>query len=264
MVKILDIDIYSKDILSAVTHVVSLILSNQSKGNRLISATNAHGIITAKEDKDFKNVLNDFYYNLPDGMPCVWIGKLKGAKQMKRCYGPDFFAMMMRYSADKPVKHFFCGGKDGVAFELKNACAEKFCNYNIVGTYCPSFDEINDEELKLVGRHITKSQANIVWIGISTPKQERFAYRLRDFTKVDFIIAVGAAFDFHTGRVKQAPHWMQQSGLEWLFRLLMEPKRLFRRYARVVPAFVFYNLKELLANTAKRIRLLFVKLSAKT
>lgn len=264
MVKILDIEIYSNDIPTAVKEMVSLIVSNESKENRLISATNAHGLTTAKKDKDFKNILDHFHFNLPDGMPCVWIGKLKGAREMKRCYGPDFFAMMMQYSADKPVKHFFCGGKEGVAIELSNACLEKFCNYNIVGTYCPSFNEINDEELRSVGRDITQSGANIVWIGMSTPKQEKFAYRLRDFTKVDFIIAVGAAFDFHTGRVKQAPHWMQQSGLEWFFRLLMEPKRLFRRYSEAVPSFIFYNLKEVLTNGVKKIKITLMKLPAKT
>jgi N-acetylglucosaminyldiphosphoundecaprenol N-acetyl-beta-D-mannosaminyltransferase len=99
---------------------------------------------------------------------------------------------------------------------------------------------------------------------MSTPKQEKFAYRLRDFTKVDFIIAVGAAFDFHTGRVKQAPHWMQQSGLEWFFRLLMEPKRLFRRYSEAVPSFIFYNLKEVLTNGVKKIKITLLKLPAKT
>jgi len=244
MVKILQIRIYAKNI----SNIIPLLLdkANALNKNILISATGAHGIITAQKDKVFKKILNSFYANLPDGMPGVWIGKLKGAKNMERCYGPDFFKETIIATIDKGIKHFFCGGKDGVAEELKKVCKEKFGNNNIVGTYSPPFREMTDNEMEELAEKINSLNTNIVWIGLSTPKQEMFAYRLSKFTNVNFICTVGAAFDFHTGKVKEAPVWMQKIGMEWFFRLIMEPKRLWKRYFEIVPLFIWYNLLELI------------------
>src|SRR5690606_709595 len=146
--------------------------------------------------------------------------------KMERCYGPDFFRETMVATNQKEIKHFFCGGKDGIAEELKKVCETKFANFNVVGTFSPPFREMKDDELKELAAKINALNTNIVWIGLSTPKQEIFAYSLSKFTNVNFICTVGAAFDFHTGKVKQAPSWVQKMGLEWFFRLLMEPKRL--------------------------------------
>ena len=165
---------------------------------------------------------------------------------MRRCYGPDFFAEMMKTTADKDVKHYLCGGKEGVAEELKGAVARNFNNFNIVGTYSPPFREMTDGELEELADRINSNNTNIVWIGLSTPKQEKFAYRLSKFTDVNFICTVGAAFDFHINKVRQAPKFLQKLSLEWLFRLLVEPKRLWRRYCEIVPKFIYYNLIELL------------------
>lgn len=214
------------------------------KSNYCISATGAHGIITAKKDYSFKNILNSFYINLPDGMPSVWIGRLKGAKEMERCYGPDFFKETMKATADKNIRHYFCGGQEGVAEELKESVGKKFNNFNIVGTYSPPFREMTDDEMNKLAEAINSKGTNIVWIGLSTPKQEKFAYKLSKFAKVNFICTVGAAFDFHTGKVKQAPAILQKMGLEWFFRLLMEPKRLWKRYFEIVPLFIWYNFLE--------------------
>jgi N-acetylglucosaminyldiphosphoundecaprenol N-acetyl-beta-D-mannosaminyltransferase len=163
---------------------------------------------------------------------------------MHRGFGPDFFKAIMIRTADLPVKHFFCGGKEGVAEELKQKVAERFGNNRIVGTFCPPFREMTDAELQQLGEIIGRSGADIVWIGLSCPKQEKLAGKLAAFTQTGFLVAVGAAFDFHTDRVKQAPRWMQQSGLEWLFRLFMEPKRLYKRYFEIVPGFIWLNIKE--------------------
>ena len=252
MPKVLDIPLYEFNISSATNDVVEEIVRRDAKRNKLISATGAHGIITAQKDQDFKKILSEFYYNLPDGMPGVWIGRLKGAKKMERCYGPDFFEAVMLATANKPIKHFFCGGKDGVADDLKESCGKRFKNYSIAGTFCPPFREMSDDEMKALGKQISDSGANIVWIGLSTPKQEKFAYRLKNFTNVDFIVTVGAAFDFHTGKVKQAPSWMQKMGMEWFFRLMMEPKRLYKRYIEIVPLFILYNLREATSTLFKK------------
>ncbi|GIV62056.1 MAG: hypothetical protein KatS3mg044_0922 [Rhodothermaceae bacterium] len=150
----------------------------------------------------------------------------------------------MEATASLPVRHFFCGGKEGVADRLREAVAEKFGNRNVVGTHCPPFRPLTDDEFAALGAEIDAVGAHVVWIGISTPKQERFAADLARHTQARFIITVGAAFDFHIGNVRQAPSWMQQAGLEWFFRLLMEPRRLWRRYLKIVPAFMYYNMKE--------------------
>ncbi len=244
MIKVLDIPLYHSDIGDAINDVLDKI-GSEEKLNRCISATGAHGMVYATKNAAFKTVLHNFYLNLPDGMPGVWIGRLKGAKQMKRCYGPDFFRDLMIASASRPVKHFFCGGKEGVAGELKMQCQNKFRNYNIVGTFCPPFREMTNEEMIELGSKIDQSQADIVWIGLSTPKQEQFALRLKQYINTHFIITVGAAFDFHTDKVQQAPSWIQKIGMEWFFRLTKEPKRLFKRYLEIVPLFIYYNFKEI-------------------
>lgn len=244
MVKVLGVSLFDKNISAATCYVVDSIITGAKKENKCISATGAHGIVYAQKNRSFKEVLNSFHQNLPDGMPGVWIGQLKGAKQMKRCYGPDFFKDLMIASADKPVKHFLCGGKEGVSDELKQQCGIKFNNYNIVGTFCPPFRSMSHKEFTELGQLINSSGANVVWIGLSTPKQEQFAWQLRQYVNVHFIVTVGAAFDFHTNRLKQTPSWIQKIGMEWFYRLLSEPKRLYKRYFEIVPLFIYYNFKE--------------------
>jgi len=243
-IKVLGIHIYDGTIHTAISRIN---LSVGARKNLLVSATGAHGIIEAIKNPIFKDILNLFHLNLPDGQPNVWIAKLKGAKKINHCYGPDFFREFLSLSADNSkIRHFFCGGISGVAVELQKAIESKFNNSNVVGTHCPPFLDVEKYDYRQIAELIKNSNANIIWIGLSTPKQEQFAYLLSEFTKVDAIICVGAAFDFHTDRVKQAPKFIQQVGLEWFFRLLMEPRRLFKRYVEIVPKFIVYNILDLL------------------
>jgi len=245
MVDVLDIPVHSGELQQAVSEVLRACLTDSSQErNNIITATGAHGLVTAKSNVHFHQLLSNCYLNLPDGVPAVWVGRLKGAKQMQRCYGPDFFREVMVQSSDQPINHFFCGGKDGVAEALMSVCRERFGNPHCVGCFSPPFREMSDEELQSLGSTISTSGADIVWIGMSTPKQEFFASRLSNHVSVSFIITVGAAFDFHTGRLKQAPPPMQRMGLEWLFRLLVEPRRLYKRYFKIVPLFLLYGLSD--------------------
>ncbi len=244
MIEVLGVPFYTKNIDTAVKEVIAACGDAYLPQNYCISASGAHGLVEAAKNPAFKTILKDFHINLPDGMPTVWVGRLKGAKGMQRCYGPDFFMELMKASATQPIKHFFCGGKEGVAENLKRTCLDRFGNCHVVGTFCPPFREMSDAEMNDLGQTISATKADIVWIGMSCPKQEKFAYRLSKYTNTHFIVAVGAAFDFHTDNVKQAPKWMQKSGLEWFFRLLMEPKRLFMRYFEIVPQFIWLNIKE--------------------
>ena len=244
-VNIIDIPIYVGNSTSFINEIIdSIITKPLNYSNRLISATSAHGLVFAYNNPTFKNTLLNFYYNIPDGQPMAWIGQLKGHKNMRRCPGVGTFGQFMSTSASLPIKHFFCGGKEGIADDLKNACANKFENTNVVGTYSPPFRVMTDEELTKLGAMINAAGANIVWIGLSTPKQEAFAENLAKYCNVDYIITVGAVFDFFTDNLKHAPLWIRNLGLEWLYRLLKEPRRLFSRYAEVVPMFIWLNVKE--------------------
>lgn len=243
-ISVLSIPFYSGNIPDLVEQMVSQDLPAMAKENRCISASGAHGLVEASKDPGFKNILQNYWLNLPDGMPIVWIGKWKGAKQIARCYGPDFFKAVMIATANKDVKHFFCGGMEGVAEQLKASVKAKFNNDNVVGTFCPPFRPMTEAEMTELGNQITASGADMVWVAIGCPKQEKLAYALKKYTSTKFIVAVGAAFDFHTDRVPQAPSWVQKIGMEWFFRLLMEPRRLFKRYVVVIPTFIWLNLKD--------------------
>jgi N-acetylglucosaminyldiphosphoundecaprenol N-acetyl-beta-D-mannosaminyltransferase len=252
-IDVLDVPLYAGDMEKACQHISDL--SGQDlRSNYCVSATGAHGIVHARKDSTFKSILRSFYLNLPDGMPGVWIGHLKGAEEMKRCYGPDFFREILTQTADKPITHFFCGGNTGIADELREAVKIKFGNKNVVGTFCPPFLGVNQYDYASIAERINETKPNIVWIGLSTPKQEYFAYRLMKFTNVNFIITVGAAFDFHTDKITQAPSIVQDLGLEWFFRLLMEPNRLFKRYLEIVPLFIYYNALEFLSFAVAKFR----------
>jgi N-acetylglucosaminyldiphosphoundecaprenol N-acetyl-beta-D-mannosaminyltransferase len=244
VVQVLKVPLFAGDIFSAIQEIV-LSCGERIKKNRCISATGAHGMVYAEKHKGFHDILKNFYLNLPDGTPGVWVGRLKGAKSMRRCYGPDFFKEMMKASANLPISHFFCGGKPGVAEQLKDSVKKKWGNGHVSGLYCPPFLPVDQYDYESIAKIINESGAHVVWIGLSTPKQEQFAYNLSAFTHVNYIISVGAAFDFHIGKLAQAPPFLQKIGMEWLFRVFMEPKRLFKRYAEIVPFFIYYNLKEL-------------------
>jgi N-acetylglucosaminyldiphosphoundecaprenol N-acetyl-beta-D-mannosaminyltransferase len=240
--------IYEASLQRAIPKIVQelsdeVIIADQA---RCISTTGAHGLVEAQKDPSFKNILQKFYWNLPDGMPLVWWGRLRGFSQMERCYGPDFFAGLMQATSRMEVAHFFCGGKQGVAEELKVASESKWGNYNVTGTYSPPFSPMQEADWAELVSKINQSKAQIIWIGLSTPKQEKFAFELSKRVKVKFIITVGAAFDFHTGRLAQAPKWMQRAGLEWFFRLIKEPRRLWKRYIEIVPKFAILAMVDLI------------------
>jgi len=251
LLQITDVHIYHKGLDSAVAEAIQLL--SLPPHSHCISATGAHGLVEAQKDSAFKSTLQQFYWNLPDGMPLVWLGKAKGFSQMTRCYGPDFFSALLTKTAHlAEVKHFFCGGKEGVAEQLQQRVAIKFDNSNVVGTYCPSFSGMKEQDWQQLAGSISASGATVIWIGLSTPKQERFAIELAKRVSVHLIITVGAAFDFHTGLQPQAPAFMQRAGLEWFFRLCTEPNRLWKRYLEIVPKFVFYGMQDLLRSVLKK------------
>lgn len=203
-----------------------------------ICVTGVHGVMEAQKDGDLRRIFNRSLLTTPDGMPMVWAGRLAGQRQIARVYGPDLMLLVCERSCAKGYRHFLMGGKEGVAPELKRRLEERFPGLVIAGTYTPPFRPLEPaEETELVAR-VAEAKPDVLWVGISTPKQERFMARYADRLEATLLIGVGAAFDFHTGRLRQAPRWVQQSGFEWLFRLGCEPRRLWRRYLLNNPRFL--------------------------
>jgi len=173
----------------------------------------------------------------PDGMPLVWLGRLAG-KPVSRTSGADIMDQVFRDSEKSGLKHYFYGGNPGVAAKLRDVLQRRFPRLDIVGADFPPFRPLTPEELKSAADAMNASGADVIWIGISTPKQEWLMADLQPFVR-GTMLGVGAAFNFLSGEVPRAPRWMQNAGLEWSWRLASEPRRLWRRYLIVIPRFVF-------------------------
>jgi N-acetylglucosaminyldiphosphoundecaprenol N-acetyl-beta-D-mannosaminyltransferase len=222
--------------LEAAQAAIADAIARRRKG--YICITGVHGVTEAQDDPAFRRILNEAFLCTPDGMPMVWMGKLAGHKEMSRVYGPDLMELVCNASLKKDWRHFFYGGAPGVADALKGRLEARFPGLQVVDTFTPPFRPLNAEEERQLARQVDEAKPDIFWVGLSTPKQEKFMAEYLPKLNTTLMIGVGAAFDFHSGRVKQAPRWMQQSGLEWVYRLWQEPRRLWRRYLRNNPLFV--------------------------
>jgi len=242
---VLGVEISVLNLRQAVREVLRFLGTGQ-KG--YVCVTGVHGIVEAQDDPALRRIFNRSFLTTPDGMPLVWLGKLvQGFETMGRVYGPELMLEVFRATEGRGVRHFFYGGKPGVAEELRDAMLRQFPRSEIVGTYCPPFRALTDAEEADFISQVEAARPDVIWVGISTPKQDRFMAEYLDRLPVKLMFGVGAAFDFHTGRVAQAPRWVQQSGLEWLFRLVQEPRRLWKRYATTNPRFVWLLLKQWLS-----------------
>jgi N-acetylglucosaminyldiphosphoundecaprenol N-acetyl-beta-D-mannosaminyltransferase len=210
-----------------------------------VCVTGVHGVMEAQDDAAFKRILNGAFLCTPDGMPMVWAGRLGGHREMGRVYGPDLLLEVCAWSETSGCKHFFYGGMDGVADLLAEKLRAKFPKLAVVGTFTPPFRALHPEETARLQEQISAARPDILWVGLSTPKQEKFMAEFLPKLEVTLMIGVGAAFDFLSGRVRQAPRWMRRSGLEWLYRLCCEPRRLARRYFRNNPLFLVKGLGQL-------------------
>jgi len=204
-----------------------------------ICVTGVHGVIEAQDDAGFRQILNGAFLCTPDGMPMVWMGKIGRHAEMRRVYGPDLMLEVCQWSETSGCRHFFYGGAPGVAEALRDRLTARFPKLAVVGCYTPPFRPLNPEELAQLQETVRTARPDVFWVGLSTPKQEKFMAEFLPKLDVTLMIGVGAAFDFHAGRVKQAPRWMQRSGLEWFYRLCQEPRRLAKRYLTNNPRFAW-------------------------
>jgi N-acetylglucosaminyldiphosphoundecaprenol N-acetyl-beta-D-mannosaminyltransferase len=217
----------------------------EASHSRYVAVTGMHGVSEAQRDPVFKGALSAADLIVPDGMPLVWLGRLRGFRRLnRRVYGPELMETFCRQTADK-YRHFFYGGAPGVADMLAKVEQERY-GIQIAGTYCPPFRRLTPDEENEVQSIIEEAGPDVLWVGLSTPKQETWMHEHRSKISVPVMVGVGAAFDLNTGRLKQAPSWMRENGLEWFFRLLTEPRRLWRRYIISGSGFVWNVLLEFL------------------
>lgn len=205
---------------------------------RYVCVRDVHGIMRAQEDIDLLEVHNRAGLVTPDGMPLVWLARWRGHRHVTRVCGADLVAELCAASVERGISHYFYGGKPGVAERMAGALVSRFPGLRVAGTDTPPFGLMSEQEDTRHTARIAASDARIVWVGLSTPKQEFWMRDHVDRIPGATLIGVGAAFDFYAGDVKRAPKWMHQRGLEWLHRLASEPRRLWRRYLVLAPKFV--------------------------
>ena len=202
-------------------------------------------LVDAKRDPKYAHVINTAGMITPDGMPVVWLAKLKGCSDIVRTYGPDLMHLVCKQGQAQGLRHFFYGSTPATLVQLQQRLSGLYPSLDIVGTYSPPFFSVAQQESDEVIRLINASKADVLWVGLGSPKQDFWMSIHRPLLDVPVIIGAGAAFDFISGCKPQAPRWMRHSGLEWLFRLCCEPKRLWRRYLIGNTLFIFYVLKDL-------------------
>ena len=210
---------------------------------RYVCVTGVHGVMESQRDPDLRDIHNRSGLTTTDGVPLVWACHHAGVAGAERVYGPDLVLAVAERAAAEGWRSYFYGGHAGVGEEVAAELAARYPGFVACGSWSPPFRPLTDAEEDAVARRINESGADIVWVGLSTPKQERWMAALRDRLDAPVLIGVGAAFDIHAGRLRQAPAWMQRRGLEWAFRVAVEPRRLWRRYAVNNPSFVIRVLR---------------------
>ncbi len=198
----------------------------------------AHGVVKCHHDPALKLVHNRAFLVTPDGMPLVWVLRLSGHGAADRVYGPDLMLALFDRGCRSGLRHFLYGATPETITKLEARLLARFPAAQVAGSYAPPFRALTGAEQDDVAQRINASRADIVWVGLGTPKQEFWMAEMRPRLTAGMLIGVGAAFDFHAGVKKQAPRLVQRSGLEWAFRLASEPRRLWRRYAVTVPSFL--------------------------
>jgi N-acetylglucosaminyldiphosphoundecaprenol N-acetyl-beta-D-mannosaminyltransferase len=211
----------------------------RSNGHGYVCATDVHTVTEALSDSAFRAILNGSFMTTPDGMPLVWMGRLQGHKRMRRVYGPDLLIELCRFSEQRGFRHFFYGGKPGVADQLGARLKARFPDLNVVGTCTPPFRPLTAGEEKQLIAFVEQTKPDVFWVGLGSPKQERFMAQYCGKLNCRLMVGVGAAFDFHSGAVKETPRWVRDIGMQWFHRLLQEPGRLGQRYIKCIPAFLW-------------------------
>ena len=235
-VDILGIGVSAVDPESAIAEMARWIKEDE---RHYVCVTGVHGIMESQDDPALIDIHNRSGLTVPDGMPTVWAGHYAGFKSMQRVYGPDLMPSFRAGGGSTGLSHLLYGGAEGVADLLANNLRQTVPGVESVGTCCPPFRPLTEQEEVEVAELINASGADVVWVGLSTPKQERWMDRMTDRLDVNVVLGVGAAFDINAELASRAPRWMQRIGMEWLYRLIKEPRRLAKRYLKNNPRFLW-------------------------
>ncbi len=240
-VNILGVGISPITMAAALEHISGWI---DSRARQYVSVCTVHTVMECRRRDRLRRVVNGAGLATPDGMPLVWLSKWWGQEPVGRVYGPDLMLALCRLSVERGYSHYFYGGAAGVPEQLSRELQRRFPGLKVAGSYSPPFRPLSGAEEEQIMARINRANPDIVWVGLGTPKQDFWMAAHRARLAAPVLIGVGAAFDFHTGRVAQAPPWMQRAGLEWLFRLGQEPGRLWYRYLVYNPWFVLLVLAQ--------------------
>lgn len=219
---------------------------------RFIVIRDVHGVMRARTDTSLMESHQKADMVTPDGMPLVWAARLAGVRDIERVCGPDLMPAVLEHGLARHWRHFFYGGAPGVAEKLAEAFRNRLPGVLIVGTRSPPFRPLVDNESLQECDAILSARPDFVWVGLGTPKQEIWMARHREMLPGAILVGVGAAFDFHSGRIRRAPRWMQKAGLEWFYRLASEPQRLWYRYLVLGPKFIALVGAQLMARRTHR------------
>ena len=214
------------------------------KTGRYVSTCPVYTLMMCRENPQVMQAVNGADMVTADGMPIVWVQRRRGYTDAERVYGPDVMEALMARTANTTTSHYFWGGLPGVADTLVQRLKAQHPALKIAGTYSPPVSAVGDKPDSEVVERLNNSGADVIWVGLGSPKQDLWMMRYRPVLRAPLLIGVGAAFDMLAGVKSQAPHWMQRNGLEWVFRLAQEPRRLGRRYLVYNPLFVWHVLRE--------------------
>jgi N-acetylglucosaminyldiphosphoundecaprenol N-acetyl-beta-D-mannosaminyltransferase len=234
---VLGVDIDALNMETTLAQIAAL-LREQHKG--YVCVAGVHGVLEAQRSRQFAEVYAASALNLPDGTPLTWVGRLQGHSTMECVTGPNLMLEIFRRTEFAHVTHFLYGGVEGVATELHDRLARDFPWVRIVGAATPPFHDLTSAEQKDLVATIAELKPDILWIGLGCPKQELFMSRYLPLLDTRLMFGVGAAFDFHTGRIRACAPWIKRAGLHWLHRLLQNPRRLWRRNLFIIPTFLWH------------------------
>ncbi len=204
-----------------------------------ICVSNVHTTVTAFEDPEYRAVQNGGILAIPDGGPLSSVGRKRGAKNMSRTTGPSYMEELLKISEEKGYSHFFYGSTEETLQKLEQRLRKEYPSLTIAGLYSPPFRQLTEEEDREITNKINENQPDFVWVGLGAPKQEKWMAAHQGCVN-GLMVGVGAAFDYYAGNIKRAPKWMQKANLEWLYRLLQDPKRLFTRYLVTNTKFIWH------------------------
>lgn len=230
---------------TTISKLFSRLTNNNFNSKGYITVSGVSGIMESYHSESVKNYHNESIYTVPDGMPVVWIGKRRGLS-LERCYGPSLMEYFLENSQGTNYKHFFYGGKPGVADLLREKVEDTYESINVVGTYTPPFRPLNENEEQDLISLVNDVKPDFFWVGISCPKQEAFMNQMINKLNVKYMFGVGYAFDVLSGKASKTPKFIQEIGMEWFYRLIKDPIRLWKRYLYIVPAFLIIHFKDII------------------